>query len=105
MNLCACVREEGGDGEGVDSEVTSLISYTIRFVSLTEVVTVTVWVTSTDSPVCMCDRGGWGRGGCGLKSVISTVIHTHLDTSVSWRWSQSQFGFSNYGNLHWEIEI
>ncbi len=30
MYLCACVNEEDGDGEGVDSEETSLMSYTLR---------------------------------------------------------------------------
>jgi hypothetical protein len=33
--LCTCVREEGGDGEGVGSEVPSLLTYTLRYVSLT----------------------------------------------------------------------
>jgi hypothetical protein len=40
MHLCACVSEEGGDGEGVDSEGSSLLSYTLRYVSLSESVTV-----------------------------------------------------------------
>jgi hypothetical protein len=26
--------------------------------------------------VCMCERGGWGREGYGLRNTISTVIHT-----------------------------
>ncbi len=30
------MREEGGDGEGTGSEVSSLISYTLRYVSLAE---------------------------------------------------------------------
>ncbi len=30
------MREEGGDGEGVGSEVTSLLSYTLKYVSLTD---------------------------------------------------------------------
>jgi hypothetical protein len=34
--LCTDVREEGGDGEGVGSESTSLMSYKLRYVSLTE---------------------------------------------------------------------
>ena len=34
--LCTCVSEEGGDGEGVGSEVPSLLSYTLRYVSLVE---------------------------------------------------------------------
>ena len=39
--LCACVSEEGGDrGEGVGLEASSLSSYTLRYVSLTELDTV-----------------------------------------------------------------
>ncbi len=34
--LCTCVSEEGGDGEGTDSEAPSLLSYTTRYVSLAE---------------------------------------------------------------------
>jgi hypothetical protein len=34
--LCTCVNEEGGDGEGVGSETPSRMSYTLRYVSLTE---------------------------------------------------------------------
>jgi hypothetical protein len=34
--LCTCVSEEGGDGEGVGSEAPSLLSYTLRYVSLAE---------------------------------------------------------------------
>jgi hypothetical protein len=29
--LCTCVREEGGDWEGVVSEASSLLSYTLLF--------------------------------------------------------------------------
>jgi hypothetical protein len=35
-SLCVCVSEEGGDGEGVDSEAPSLLSYTRRYVSFAE---------------------------------------------------------------------
>jgi hypothetical protein len=34
--LCTCVSEEGGDGEGEISEAPSLLSYTLRYVSLAE---------------------------------------------------------------------
>ncbi len=34
--LCTSVSEEGGDGESVDSEELSLLSYTLRYVSLTD---------------------------------------------------------------------
>jgi hypothetical protein len=35
--LCACVNENGWDGEGAGSEAPSLLSYTLRYVSLAEV--------------------------------------------------------------------
>ena len=34
--LCTSVSEQGGDGEGVGSEASSLLSYTLRYVSLAE---------------------------------------------------------------------
>ena len=34
--MCTCMKEEGGDGEGAFSEPSSLLSYTLRYVSLTE---------------------------------------------------------------------
>ena len=34
MHLCTCLNEEGGDGESTDSETLSLMSYTLRYVSL-----------------------------------------------------------------------
>jgi hypothetical protein len=30
MHLCACVSEEGGDGEGAGSEAPSLLSYIVE---------------------------------------------------------------------------
>jgi hypothetical protein len=36
MHLCTCVTKEGGDGEGVVPEASSLLSYTLRYVSLAE---------------------------------------------------------------------
>ena len=36
MHLCTCVSEEGGDGESAGSEALSLLSYTLRHVSLAE---------------------------------------------------------------------
>ena len=37
MHLCTCVSNDGGDGEGADSEASSLLSYTLRYVSFAEV--------------------------------------------------------------------
>ena len=34
--MCTCVSVEGGDGESMDSEVLSLLSYTRRYVSLAD---------------------------------------------------------------------
>ena len=36
MYLCTSVSEEGGDGEDAVSETPSLLSYTLRYVSLVE---------------------------------------------------------------------
>ncbi len=71
--LCPCVSEEGGDGEGVDLEVSSLPSYTLRYVSLVELGTLSRGgVPRTDPPVWIYGQGG----GSGLRSAISAVIHT-----------------------------
>ena len=37
MHLCTYVSEEGDDGEAVRSETPSLLSYTRRYVSFTEI--------------------------------------------------------------------
>ncbi len=39
MYLCPYVSEEGVDGEGPGSEVSSLLSHTLRYDSLVELVT------------------------------------------------------------------
>ncbi len=39
MHLCASLIKEGGDGEGTDLDSPSLLSYKLRYVSLTELVT------------------------------------------------------------------
>ena len=98
MNLCTCVSEEGGDGEGADSEAplgtlcrvglrepmhlcaymdrgedaeeaTSLLSYTLLYVSLVELVTVSRVGSREPIHLCTCvseeggDREGAGEGG------------------------------------------
>ena len=40
--------------------------------------TIPGWVVITDVPVYMCERGGGTRGGYGLRSAISVVIHTSI---------------------------
>jgi hypothetical protein len=62
--LCVCVSEEGGDGKGAGSETPSLLSYILRYISLTELDTLCrVGAARSDAPVYMHERGGWGRGG------------------------------------------
>jgi hypothetical protein len=59
--LCTCVSEEGGDGEGADSEALSLLSYKLRYVSLVELGN--VCQVGLREPMHFCERGGWRRGG------------------------------------------
>jgi hypothetical protein len=50
--LHTCVSEESGDGESVVSKRYLL----------------------SDTLLCMCERGAWERGGCGLASTIIFLI-------------------------------
>ncbi len=43
------VSEEGGDGEGTDSEVSSLMLYTLKYISLVDQKTSLVDVVSRDT--------------------------------------------------------
>ena len=62
--LCTCVSEEGGDGEGPGSEGTSLLSYTLRYVSLVELVTLCRVGLREPMHLCACvsKEGGDGEG-------------------------------------------
>ena len=67
--LCACVSEEGGDGEDVGSEAPSLLSYTLRYISLAELGTLCRIGLREPMHLCACvgeeggDREGAGEGG------------------------------------------
>jgi hypothetical protein len=56
MDLCACVNEECGDGEGVDSQV---FSNTLRYINLAEVALGLVKLRGPKH-LCAC-VGVWGR--------------------------------------------
>ena len=62
--LCTCVKEEGGDREGTGSEVSSLLSYTLRYVSLTELDTLCQFGLREPIHLCACvsEEGGDGEG-------------------------------------------
>ena len=69
MYLCTDVRKEGGDGEGPGSEDPSLLSYTLRYVSLAELGTLCRVGLRKPMHLCACvseeggDREGAGEGG------------------------------------------
>jgi hypothetical protein len=60
--LCTCVNEEGGDGEGVDSSEPSLLSYTLRYISLVEVGIVCQLREPMNLCACVREEGGDGEG-------------------------------------------
>jgi hypothetical protein len=69
MHLCTCASEEGGDGEAACSEIPSLLSYTLRYVSFAEVDNVCRVPLREPMYLCTCvseevgDRDGAGEGG------------------------------------------
>ncbi len=65
MHLCTCVSEEGGDGEVPCSEMSSLLSYTLRYFSFTEVDS--VCRVSLREPIHLTD------GGLSIESIPGTV--------------------------------
>ncbi len=71
IRLCTCVREEGDDGEDVCSETPSLLLYTRRYVSFTEVYSVCRVVFREPMHLCtfVSEEGDDGN-------TISDVIHT-----------------------------
>jgi hypothetical protein len=64
MHLCSFVNEEGGDGEGTFSEDPSLLSYTLRHVSLSELGTLCQFGLQVPMDLCAClsEEGGDGEG-------------------------------------------
>jgi hypothetical protein len=62
--LCTYVIEEGGDGEGADVEASSLMSYILRYVSLSELGTLCRVGLRDPMHLCTCvsEEGGDGEG-------------------------------------------
>ncbi len=75
--LCTCVNEEGGDGEVESSETPSLLSYTLRYVSFTEVGSVyrVAFQEPMDLCTCMSEEGGDGEAACSeTPSLLSYTL-------------------------------
>jgi hypothetical protein len=58
--LCTYVREEGGNGQGSGSDDPSLLSYTLRYVSLAELDTLCQFGFREPMHLCACvsEEGG-----------------------------------------------
>jgi hypothetical protein len=84
--LCACVSEEGEDGEGADSETPSLLSYILRilrYVSLAELGTLCRVGLRDPMHLCTCvSKEGGEREGAELCRV-GLRDPMHLCTCVS----------------------
>ena len=65
----------------MDSKAISLLSYTLRFVSLSVLGRLSVWVVITDTPVYMRERRGGGRGEGGLR-IAQAVVRSHHCSSL-----------------------
>ena len=75
--LCACVSEEGGDGEGAASETPSLMSYILRYISLAELGTLCRVGLRDPMHLCTCvsEDGGDGEGaGSETPSLLSYTL-------------------------------
>ncbi len=67
----------GGDGEGADSEAPSLLSHTLRYVSLAELVNVYQVGLREPMHLCTCvsEEGGDGEGeGSEVSSLLSHTL-------------------------------
>ncbi len=72
MHLCTSVSEEGGEGESTRSETPSLLSYTLRYVSFTEVDNVSRVALREPIHLCTCvsEEGGDGETVCSETSSL-----------------------------------
>ncbi len=70
--LCTYVSEEGGDGEGAVSAMPSLLSYTLKCVSLTELGTLCQFRLRVPMYLCAYVREEGGDGE-GVGSEVSSL--------------------------------
>jgi hypothetical protein len=73
--MCTCVSEKGGDGDGESSDAPSLLSYTLRYVSLTELGHMCQFGFREPIHLCACvsEEGGDGEG---VDSEVPSLLST-----------------------------
>ena len=77
MHLCTCVIEEGDDRETVCSETPSLLSYTLRYVSVVDVGGVCRVALREPMHLCTCvsEEGDDGEVSCSeTTSLLSYIL-------------------------------
>jgi hypothetical protein len=76
MDLCTSVREEGDDGEVVFSETPSLLSYTRRYFSFTEVGRLCRVALREPIHLCTCVSEEGGDGEVAHSETPSLLSYT-----------------------------
>jgi hypothetical protein len=76
MHLCTYVSEEGGDGEVSHSETPSLLSYTLTYVSFTEVGRVCRVALREPMHLCTCVSEEEGEKGAACSETSSLLSYT-----------------------------
>jgi hypothetical protein len=84
--LCTCVSEEGGGGEGVGSEAPSLLSYTLRYVSLAELGNVCQVGLREPMHLCACVRRRGGTGNLLVFFFFSFFFFDRMVRQGFYRW-------------------
>jgi hypothetical protein len=93
MHLCGCVSEEGGDEEGAGSEASSLLSYTRRYVSFTELGHVCQFGFREPMHLCVCviEEGG-GEGAASEEPSLLSYTRRYVSFSELGHVFQFDFG-------------
>ena len=76
MHLCTCVSEEGGDREVPSPETPSLMSYTLRYVSFTEVCSVCRVASREPMHLCTCMSEEGDDGEAARTETPSVLSYT-----------------------------
>ena len=113
MYLCTSVSEEGGDGEDAVSETPSLLSYTLKYVSLVELGT--LYRVGLRDPMYLCtsvsEEGGDGEDADSeAPSLLSYRGSADrpvlcLFTVLSFHTNQNTFSLLKKTNIHTTLQL